>query len=198
MKDEEGFNREILSDVQAERTHLKALLLTMTKERDDQNANSIANAQEACYQYDRAKKAEAELASLREPVGSEAERELFKLADASTNWKLANLKRCADALIPFARLVRSKTAALKEAEANITKSVNTPYGAMVSHAEQLERALTVAEAKIAAWDRSWKSYRRVEEQKDPALRGRALDDARQLAYHAVIALEAQGAGTEKK
>jgi hypothetical protein len=32
MKDEEGFDREILSDVQAERTHLKAELLRASNE----------------------------------------------------------------------------------------------------------------------------------------------------------------------
>lgn len=48
-----------------------------------------------------------------------------------------------------------------------------------------------AEQRIELWDKSWKHYRRIEEMRDPALTGRALDDARQLAYHALIALEIQ-------
>ena len=56
MKDQEGFNREILSDVQAERTRLKALLLTVTKERD-------ALADEQCGSE--CVKAHGELAELR-------------------------------------------------------------------------------------------------------------------------------------
>ena len=64
MKDQEGFNREILSDVQAERTRLKALLLTVTKERD-------ALADEQCGSE--CVKAHGELAELRKQLG-EAEK----------------------------------------------------------------------------------------------------------------------------
>jgi len=51
--------------------------------------------------------------SLYESAPSEPEvEEALKCADASANWKLSNLKRCADALMPLARALRACQAKL--------------------------------------------------------------------------------------
>jgi hypothetical protein len=146
--------------IQEETAHLRHLLAAAEKERDQaKSKEEIAMSLAERYEADialvkkewpiihegikRYHEMKAKL-SLYESAPSEPEsEESLKCADASVNWKLANLKRCADALIPLARVYRACQAKLADEETRHLANLQALSDA-IAFREKAESELAVA------------------------------------------------------